>query len=495
MAIQFYNTLSNRVELFESVTPGVVRMYNCGPTVYDYAHVGNFRAFLFADLLRRTLEFHGYRVEQVMNLTDVGHMTDDEQADGAGEDKMQVAARRLKESKKQGQAPVENPDDPYQVAAYYIDAFVEDARRLGVRVAEEYPGRMPRATEHVASMIRLIERLIAGGHAYVADDGVVYYAVESFPEYGRLSGNTLGSVVAGAGGRVEVSDQAAKRHPGDFFLWKPDASHLMKWPSPWGEGYPGWHIECSAMAMELLGVETLDIHTGAEDNIFPHHECEIAQSCGATGKPFVNYWLHARHLFVDGGKMSKSKGNFYTVRDVLSWGVEPAALRYEILKSPYRQNCNFTRKGLVDSDKAVSRLRQFAASHAEVGPATSPGMWDTGIERDFGAALADDLNISEALGALFKWMHATPNPTAEDVAALWRIDGVLDVLTPREADVTVDGLSDEQVEGRVADLSAARANKDYEASDAIRDELAAAGIEVRIGRAGATWKRTIRTDD
>ena len=454
--------------------------------------VGNFRAFLFADLLRRTFEFHGYRVEQVMNLTDVGHMAGDDQADGSGEDRMQIGSRRLKEAKKQGDAPVDDPDDPYQVAQFFIDAFLTDANLLGLRVAAEYPDHMPRATANVERMIALIEQLLERDHAYVGEDGSVYFAVTSFPQYGRLSGNTLDSVMSGAGGRVSDQQLATKRHPADFLLWKPDSGHIMKWPSPWGEGYPGWHIECSAMAMGLLGVETLDIHTGAEDNIFPHHECEIAQSSGATGQPFANYWIHARHLFVDGAKMSKSKGTCHTVTEVLSWGVDPAALRYELLRAPYRQNSNFTRKGLADADKAVTRLRQFASMQESIGPPDSPDMGDTAVERDFAAALADDLNISEALGALFKWLNATPQPSADDVAALRRMDQVLDVLTPRTSDVAIEGLSDDQIERKIAELTAAREAKDYETSDAIRDELTAAGVEVRISRDGATWKRTMR---
>ena len=491
--IKLYNTLSRRVELFEPIEPGMVRMYNCGPTVYDFAHIGNFRTFLFADLLRRMFEFHGFTVNQVMNLTDVGHMTVDDVADGAGEDKMQVAARRLKEAKKQGRADVDDPDDPYQVAQYFIDAFIEDARMLGMRIADEYPDRMPRATHHVPGMIAIIERLIERGHAYVGGDGVVYFDVRSFDAYGRLSGNTVDQLHVGAGGRVGEEQLAAKRHPADFVLWKPDDKHIMKWDSPWGTGYPGWHIECSAMALGLLERDTIDIHTGGEDNIFPHHECEIAQSSGATGRPFARYWLHTRHLMVEGEKMSKSKGNFFTLRDLLAKGAEPAAVRYELLKAPYRQNANLTMKGLSDSAKAVDRLRRFAAAHDV--PDQPSRMANTPVERAFGEALADDLNISAALGELFSWLNATPAPSSDDVAALRRIDGVLNVITSRRPAAAplpaAGGLTDVQIDEKCAAIQRARLDKDYATSDRIRDELNAAGIDVQIGKAGVTWQRKL----
>src|SRR5688500_13404948 len=367
--LRLYNTLTHSLEEFTPLTPPLVRMYTCGPTVYDYAHIGNFRSFLFADVLRRLLELRGLEVMQVMNITDVGHMTADDAE--SGEDRMAVAARRLKEAKKAGDAhagAIRDPDDPFQIARFYADAFVQDARLLKLKVAEDYPQRMPHATANVDMMIQLIGKLLSTGHAYRGGDGAVYYSVESFPDYGRLSGNTLDNLRGGAGGRVSDENQAAKRHPADFLLWKPDEKHIMKWPSPWGTGYPGWHIECSAMAMRHLGAEVIDIHTGGEDNIFPHHECEIAQSRGVSGKPyFARYWLHGRHLRVEGEKMSKSLGNFYTVRDVLEGRatgreVHPAVLRYELIKTHYRASSNFTAQGLHDSARAVARLQRL---HAE----------------------------------------------------------------------------------------------------------------------------------
>ena len=494
MTIKLYNTLTRQVDEFKPIEPGIVRMYNCGPTVYDFAHIGNFRTFLFADLLRRMFEYHGYDVIQVMNLTDVGHMTVDDVADGAGEDKMQVAARRLKEAKKQGKAEVDNPDDPYQVAEYFIDAFVADAKLLGMKIADEYPQRMPRATANVPGMIAIIKKLIEREHAYVGADGVVYFDIQSFGDYGTLSGNTVEHLQSGAGGRVGDDQLASKKHPADFVLWKPDSKHIMKWDSPWGAGYPGWHIECSAMAMGLLERETIDIHTGGEDNIFPHHECEIAQSRGATGQPFAHYWMHARHLMIEGEKMSKSKGNFFTLRDLLAKGADPAAVRYELLKAPYRQNANLTMKGLNDSTKAVERLRRFAAMQPvddnDLAGDRLP------VEQAFGEALADDLNISAALGELFKWMNGIESPTRDEAAALRRMDGVLDVLEPKQVGQgakpqAADGLTDQQIDERCATIHAARQAKDYDTSDRIRDELAEAGIEVQITRDGVSWKRKL----
>ena len=375
MATRFYNTLAHEVQAFVPLSPGrdsatplagaVVKMYTCGPTVYDFAHIGNFRAFLFADVLRRYLEFRGAKVHQVMNMTDVGHMVDDSVADAQGQDKMEKAVEKLKEAKKSGKASVENPNDPYAVAQYFVDRFLEDARALQVKIVldrdaaaeSERDKLMPRPTRFIGPFIRMIQTLIEKGHAYVGSDGVVYYSVASFPAYGRLSGNSIEQLAHGAGGRT--TEGAAKRHPADFFLWKPDPRHLMRWPSPWGEGYPGWHIECSAMATTELG-DSIDIHTGGEDNIFPHHECEIAQSEGATGKPFSHFWMHTRHLMVDGTKMSKSKGNFFTIRDLVTKGFDPLAIRFALISARYRETLNFTLQGLHEAARGVTTLRDLA---------------------------------------------------------------------------------------------------------------------------------------
>ncbi len=500
MPIRFYNTLTHRHEDFAPLTPPNVYLYICGPTVYDFQHIGNFRTFLFGDVLRRFLELAGFHVHQVMNLTDVGHMTDDQLADGGGEDKMQVATRRIKEAKKDGKVPpgaVEDPDDPYQVAQFYIDAFIEDARRLGIKVVDEGPQHLPRATEHIDQMQALIARLIEAGHAYVADDGVVYYSIESFPPYGRLSGNTLDRLRSGAGGRVLDEHQAAKRHPGDFFLWKPDASHIMKWPSPWGEGYPGWHLECSVMAMELLDRDVIDIHAGGEDLIFPHHECEIAQSCGATGRDqFARFWLHPRFLLVDGEKMSKSKGTFHTARDVLEGRVtgrevDPAVLRYELLKTHYRKNSDFSQRSLEDSARAVQRLRQAHADHH--ADQTAPASEHTGVVADFCDALSDDLNISGALGAVFTWLNTDPPPSDETARAMQAINHVVGYTSLATGDERA--AEAQSPDAWAADIcqqiDTARAEKDFATADTLRQQLIDAGFEVHNAKEGTAARKKL----
>ena len=494
MDLRFYNTLSHQIETFAAVDPPNVYMYTCGPTVYDYAHIGNFRTFVFDDVLRRFLEFSGYRVHQVMNLTDLGHMTEDDLADGGGEDKMVVASRRLQEAKKAGTLPpgtVDNPDDPHEIAQYYAKAFVEDARQLRLKIADE-PHCMPWATEHVPQMQTMISKLIDRGHAYVGGDGAVYYSVESFPNYGRLSGNVIKNLREGGGGRVQGVHQAAKRHPADFFLWKPDPNHVMKWDSPWGTGYPNWHIECSVMAAEFLGRQIIDIHTGGEDNIFPHHECEIAQTCGATGNDvFAHLWMHARFLLVDGEKMSKRNGTFYTVRDVLGGKVtgrptDSAALRYELLKSHYRANLSFTRQGLTDSAKAVRRLDDlWSRLLQDGGGARRPVDLSHPIVSQFAAALADDLNVSGALGVVFEWA-AQPHPNAaEDLSVLEKIDSVLGLGLGQ----AIERSPAESAEEGCRKIDQARARKDYDTADQIRQSLIDAGYDVQTTKAGTTARK------
>lgn len=492
MDIKFYNTLTHRMETFEPLEAGKVTMYNCGPTVYDYAHIGNFRAFVFADVVRRFLELVGYDVHQVMNITDVGHMTNDQLADGGGEDKMEAAAKRLKASKKDGKAAIDNPDDPFAVAKFFTDAFVDDAKKLGLKIADEYPANMPHATANIDAMQAMIGKLLETDHAYVAPDGAVYYSVESFPDYGKLSGNTLDKLRGGAGGRVQDEHQAGKRHPADFLLWKPDKTHLMKWDSPWGEGYPGWHIECSAMATRLLDRDTIDIHTGGEDNIFPHHECEIAQTRGATGNDhFARFWMHTRFLLVEGEKMSKSKGNFFTVRDVLEGkvtgrAVDPAVLRYELLKSHYRTNMNFTARGLEDSAAAVAKLRRFASdTEAAWTPSLDTDVTGHAAYSAFHSALADDLNMSGALAAVFEFIntHSPDDPAAQMM--LTTFDQVLGVL---------DGMDDagsDDADAKCKAIDAARVAKDYDTADKLRNELTESGYEVLNTPDGTVAKKKL----
>jgi len=468
VSITFYNSYSHRKEPFEPLEPGAVRMYSCGPTVHDFAHIGNFRCFVFVDLLKRHLELSGYAVRHVMNITDVGHMTSD--AD-EGEDKIGKSARQ-------------RGMDPWQVVNTFTDAFFEDIEALRIEPADEYP----RATEHVPDMIALVERILANGFAYEAN-GSVYFDVPKFVGYGRLSGNTVGDLIHGH--RVEVNPD--KRSPVDFALWKAAPGSFMRWESPWSVGVPGWHVECTAMAMRYLG-EQLDIHTGGEDNIFPHHECEIAQAEAATGlSPYVRFWMHNRHLLVDNAKMSKSKGNFYTLRDLLERGHSPVAIRYLLLSSHYRQPLNFTLEGLDAAAKAVHRINDFVARldeapEAEGGPDVAATCEKA--REGFAAALDDDLNVSAALGALFDFMHAINRLelTAASAAAvretMEHINRVLDVLDRPE-----DRAIDEEIERLIAERQGAREARDFPRADAIRDGLAGQGIVLEDTPQGVRWRR------
>ena len=513
MQLRIHNTLTRSLETFErdSNDTGPVSFYTCGPTVYDYAHIGNFRSFLNADVLRRTLELLGNEVVHVMNITDVGRMTDDSNADGGGEDKMEVAAKRLLEDKKSGSLPEGSdidPTDPMAIADFYANAFMEDACTLGLLVALEagdHPERLPRPTRYVEQMIELVQSLIERGHAYVAADGAVYFDVASFPDYGELSGNTVDALRAGEGGRVLESNQAVKKSPADFMLWKPDTSHLMRWPSPWGEGYPGWHLECSVMAEALLGIDgVIDFHSGGEDNIFPHHECEIAQSrCASGSSSFARYWFHTRHLVVEGEKMSKSKGNFYTVREILSKGATPAALRLELIRTHYRQNANFTLQGLKDCGRMVDRWCRLRDQLEDglVLDGEGPGPLERALP-EFTNALCDDLNVARAIGVLNEAAGSARvdggrgvedgDRAAAELRALSRMDHVLGVLDRNE--VASDGADDSiaaVVEERINARARAKSDKDWAQADAIREELTSMGIEIKDGPEGTTWSRVV----
>jgi len=495
MSIRYFNTLTKRKEEFETVEPGVVRFYSCGPTVHDFAHIGNFRCFVFVDLLRRHLELRGYGVRHVMNITDVGHMTTD--AD-EGEDKIGKSARQKGIS-------------PWEVVSQFTQAFFEDIEKLRILPAQEYP----RATEHVPDMIRLTERIVANGFAYESN-GSVYFDLPKFAPYGCLSGNTLANLMEGA--RVEVNPD--KRSPHDFALWKAAPDSFMRWESPWSLGVPGWHIECTAMSMRYLG-EQIDIHTGGEDNIFPHHECEIAQAEAATGKsPYVRFWMHNRHLLVNGTKMSKSLGNFYTLRDLLERGHSPTAIRWLLLTSHYRAPLNFTLDGLDAATKAVARVNDFVArldEAADSGPAPDVAPICEKARNDFAAALDDDLNVSNGLAAVFGFIHeinrleltADAAGPVRDTMAYF--DRVLAVLEPRRRRITARGFAafsisvsgnaeiipgqhavntlSEEIERLIAERQEARKARDFVRADAIRDELRRRGIIVEDTARGVRWRR------
>jgi cysteinyl-tRNA synthetase len=475
MSFRFHDSLSREVREFVPQEPGVVRMYNCGPTVYSEPHVGNWRSNVCWDVLRRALELSGLRVRQVMNITDVGHLTVDDLADAAGEDKMELAARREKL-------------DAWGVARKYTEAFFAVRRKLNLREAERYP----RATDHIAEMIGHIEGLIRGGHAYVTPAGNVYFSVASFPRYGRLSGNTVGELDAGA--RVEVLEE--KRDPADFALWKRDEKHQMQWDSPWGRGFPGWHIECSAMARRYLG-DTIDIHTGGEDNVFPHHECEIAQSEALTGRPFVRFWLHTRFLTVDGQKMSKSKGTQYLVSDVEARGVPPRALRYFLLSAHYRVPMNFTWDALgaaADTVRSLDALARHVAAADGAPDDPSVAAACAKADAEFLPALEDDLNVSRALAVVHDFrgaMNRVREFSAADAARAWatldRIDSVLglglrDAAGPQE-------LPDADVPPLIEERNAARRARDFARADAIRKDLLARGIVLEDTPQGVKWRR------
>jgi cysteinyl-tRNA synthetase len=475
---RFFNTLGRRLEPLAPLVPGRVAIYTCGPTVYNHVHIGNLRTFLFEDVLRRGLRYLGYEVTQVMNLTDV----DDKTIRGAQESGVSL--------------------DEY--TAPFIESFFADLRTLHVEPAERYP----RATRHVPEMIAIVERLLAGGYAYRKDDSI-WFRIASDPDYGRLSGVDLEQVQQGE--RV-ASDEYDKEDVRDFVLWKGAKPGEPAWDSPWGPGRPGWHLECSAMAMKYLG-ETFDVHCGGVDNIFPHHENEIAQSESATGRPFVRLWLHAEHLVVDGQKMAKSLGNFHTLKDLLAQGRDPRAIRYLLISVHYRQKLNFTFEALDAAGAALRRVDElrFRLAHAPEGEGAEPqpqagepqaGELAAALEAEVGAALADDLNTSAALGAVFRFVK-TANIAIESgrlrrgdrgrlLAALARVDRVLGVLDPAEwvtAEPAPSGPSDEEVGRLVAEREEARRRRDFARADALRAELAGAGIAVEDTPAGPRWKR------
>jgi cysteinyl-tRNA synthetase len=458
--MRLYDSLTRTIRDVVPADGRTVRIYSCGPTVYRYAHIGNMRTFMLGDLIRRALRLEGTDVRWVMNITDVGHMTDD--ATDTGRDRMDLAVE-------------DEGLDPAAIARKYTEAFLEDSDAVGIERADAYP----KATDHIAEMIRLTETLVARGHAYVTD-GTVYFDVRSFPRYGRLSGNTLDSLRVGH--RQEVERDPNKRHPEDFALWKKAGpGRLMRWPSPWGEGFPGWHIECSAMSMKLLG-DRFDIHTGGNDLKFPHHEDEIAQSEGATGHPVVGIWVHGGFLRMSGQKMSKSKRNITRVSELADQGIDPLAFRLLCFGTRYRSEMEFTWEALEAANDRLVRLRNRMAEWAAEEP-DGPAPEAKEFDERFREAVADDLDLPEALAVLGHAVTA-PIPGRDKYALLTGWDGVLGLDLERFAR---EGFEiPPAVRDMVQERDRARAARDFDRSDRLRSRLIEMGWEVMDTSDGTT---------
>ncbi|HIF57122.1 MAG TPA: cysteine--tRNA ligase [Gemmatimonadetes bacterium] len=474
MSLKVYNTATRSVDKFEPLEQGRVRVYACGPTIYGHAHIGNFRSFLFFDLVHRYLDWCDYEVCFVMNLTDV-------------DDKVIEAASREGVSLEEHTRP-------------FGEVFLADSTVLGIRPADVYP----RATKYIDRMVDFVKRLVASENAYSADDGAVYFAIDSFSAYGKLKGIDTSTLKVGA--RVD-HDEYDKEDARDFALWKAateeDETVGAAWDSPWGRGRPGWHLECSVMSMTELG-DTLDMHLGGEDLIFPHHENEIAQSEAATGRPFVRNWLHVKHLFVEGQKMSKSLGNFVTLRELLDEGYDPASIRHLLISSHYRGELNFTRQGLQASSSAVQRLLDFEHRLEEVPindltkESQLPDLARSALD-SFKMAMDNDFNSADALAAIFilvsevnAELDLRPAIIGADrdqvLNALRSMDGVLGLLEVAHASRVVDDEVTAWVERKLEERAKARANGEYAAADVIRKELEERGILVEDGPTGTRWK-------
>lgn len=465
MALRFYNTLSQQLEEFSPARDNTVRMYTCGPTVYDFAHIGNFRTFTFVDLLRKCLRANGFQLDHVMNITDV----DDKIIRNA------VAQHKALE----------------EYTAAYTKAFLDDCDLLRL----ERPEHLVPATEHIDDMVKAIERLAASNHTYTSD-GSVYFRISTFPGYGKLSHNDFSGNIAGA--RVDV-DEYEKADARDFALWKAPKEGEPAWQTGIGPGRPGWHIECSVMAIKYLG-ETLDLHAGGVDLVFPHHENEIAQSESLTGKPFARFWLHCEFLMVEGQKMSKSLGNYFTLRDVVAKGHPPEAIRYLLASVPYRKQLNFTFDGLRSAMTAIERLRNFKlrieTDRFREGVNEAIEARTAAAIQAFRDSINEDLNTAEALGAIFEYVRdANSAMDSGDFCAgnraaalelLRLFDGIFDVLSPT---VQTNAISDSEVESMIAERAAAKKAKNFARADQVREQLLEQGIILEDTKSGVRWKR------
>jgi cysteinyl-tRNA synthetase len=465
MALRFYNTLTQRVQSFQPLQDNLVRMYTCGPTVYDYAHIGNFRTFVFYDLLRRWLHASGYTLDHVMNITDV-------------DDKI------IRNAVAQGKSLQDYTDT-------YTDAFLADCATLRL----ERPERIVRATAHIDEMAAAIHKLEHDGYTY-RSDGSIYFRIAKFKPYGKLSHNDFSGMVAGA--RVDV-DEYEKADARDFALWKAPKAGEPAWDTEVGTGRPGWHIECSVMAIHYLGA-TLDIHAGGVDLIFPHHENEIAQSESLTGQEFARFWIHSEFLLVDGQKMSKSLGNFYTLRDLFGRGFTPESVRYLLAAVPYRKGLNFTFDGLKSAQTAIERLRnfKFRLESARLAPGIDEKIAEHAARAlaAFNASMDDDLNTAEALGSVFEFLRDAnialdtgdfkADNLASALALLARFDSVFDVLKPA---ALANGLDDDAINLQIAARTALKKARDFAGADRIRNELLENGVMLEDTKDGVRWKR------
>ena len=456
--LRVYNTLTRKKEDFVPIEEGKVRMYSCGPTVYNYAHIGNLRTYVFMDMLRRILRYDGYKVKGVMNITDVGHLQSD--ADD-GEDKMAVASKREQKS-------------PYEIAEYYTNVFYADIAKLNIGK----PEIIAKATEHIDDMIEYVEQLVEKGYGYETSDGI-YFDISKFPGYGKLSRLNLDEQIAGA--RVEVNSE--KRHPADFALWKKaEPTHIMQWKSPWGMGYPGWHIECSTMSKKYLG-PVFDIHTGGVDHIPVHHENEIAQSEALEGKKTVNYWMHGEFMLVNNGKMSKSLGNTYTISQLEERGYQPLDFRYFCLNAHYRKKLNFTFDGMDAAKKSYERLLGALYEH-KIGTEDIADDVLAGYKKEFEDAIDDDLNVPLALGVLWKMVK---EPKSKKIFALaLEMDKVLGLSLDKASPIEEESVEvPSEVMALVEERTLAKKAKNYALADELRAKITALGYVVTDTKDGA----------
>ncbi|HHX49380.1 MAG TPA: cysteine--tRNA ligase [Clostridiales bacterium] len=460
--LKIYNTLTRQKDEFKPIDKNIVRMYSCGPTVYNYAHIGNLRTYIFTDLIRRALQITGHKIKGVMNITDVGHLMEDSDD---GEDKMAVAAKAQKKT-------------PLEIADYYTKVFFEDLKKLNIQT----PEIVAKATDHIDEMIDFVKALLDKGYAYETSDGI-YFDVSKFEKYGNLSGKKLDEQVAGA--RIAVDTE--KRSPEDFALWKKaEKGHIMQWESPWGMGYPGWHIECSAMSKKYLG-EVFDIHSGGVDHIPIHHENEIAQNEALADKQTVNYWMHAEFMLVDGGKMSKSLGNTYTIKDLEDRGYDALDFRYFCLNAHYRKKLNFTFEGMDMAKTARARLNAALLEHKESSNKTDPKIIKE-YEDKFIAAVEDDVNAPLALGILFT---AIKEPKSKDIYELaLRFDKFLALSFDKIKKEQEDAIPEEIIALANSRAEAKKA-RDFKKADAIRDEIDAKGYSILDTREGYTIKKKV----